>query len=151
MIIEKSMMLITGQQAFQGSYYNTFKMIPVSINAPYTECVYDLSKNMLVVISQNKSENLHLVERLDENGYPSVIKAIRGEQPKYKQQRIQMNNNVEYYLFNKEEITNFINMFAVNADTYDFNKFFPVIKTQEEVAVKTEEPSEKIKKEIKKK
>ena len=68
-----------------------------------------------------------MVPRLDDNGQPQRLKVPNKATGKtVKEQRVSMETFSEFYITNKEEIKNFINIFAINADSYDFAKFVDV-------------------------
>ena len=65
-----------------------------------------------------------MVPRLNEEGQPQRLKLPNKETGKtIKEQRVDMETFSEFYISNKKEIENFINVFAINADTFDFKKY----------------------------
>lgn len=118
--IGKNMMLYTS--AFRN--VESFSLIPVSNDSPYVEAMYDPSSNILAVISKVKKNSFHMVPRLNEEGQPQRLKLPNKETGKtIKEQRVDMETFSEFYISNKKEIENFINVFAINADTFDFKKY----------------------------
>lgn len=70
-----------------------------------------------------------MVPRLDENGQPIRLKAPNMETGKtVKEQRLQIETFSEIYITEKEEIVQFVYMFAVNADQFDIAPFFVDVK-----------------------
>jgi hypothetical protein len=121
----KNMMLISS--AFRG--VKSFSMIPVTQDCPYVEAMFDPTSGILAVISKVKKQAMHMVPRLDENGQPIRLKAPNMETGKtVKEQRLQIETFSEIYITEKEEIVQFVYMFAVNADQFDIAPFFVDVK-----------------------
>lgn len=122
----KNMLLIT-------SYWSdrdTFKLIPITNECPYSEVIYDPATTLLVVIGKTSKENFQMVPRLDEDGNPQPAKKPRANGKSYKEQRTTLNVLHEYYVVDKQEQEDFIRAFAINADTYDYNKFLRDIEKE---------------------
>jgi hypothetical protein len=117
---EASMLLFT-------SFWNdatTFKLLPTTEECPFVEVIYDPSLEMLVVINKNSKSTFHNVPKLDDNGDVMMMKtAARANGKPFKEERRTVETYQEYYLTEKEEQIAFIKMFAVNAETFDFEKF----------------------------
>ncbi len=121
----KNMMLISS--AFRG--VKSFSMIPVTQDCPYVEAMFDPTSGILAVISKVKKQAMHMVPRLDENGQPIRLKSPNMEAGKtVKEQRVQIETFSEIYITEKEEILQFIYMFAVNAEQFDVAPFFVDVK-----------------------
>jgi hypothetical protein len=121
----KNMMLISS--AFRG--VKSFSMVPVTQDCPYVEAMFDPTSGILAVISKIKKQAMHMVPRLDENGQPIRLKAPNMETGKtVKEQRVQIETFSEIYITEKEEIVQFVYMFAVNADQFDIAPFFVDVK-----------------------
>ncbi len=121
----KNMMLISS--AFRG--VKSFSIIPVTQDCPYVEAMFDPTSGILAVISKVKKQAMHMVPRLDENGQPIRLKAPNMETGKtVKEQRLQIETFSEIYITEKEEIVQFVYMFAVNADQFDIAPFFVDVK-----------------------
>lgn len=101
----------------------TFRLMPISNDCPFSEGIYDPQSEVLVIMSKHTKESFHLVPRLDDNGDPMPAKVKRASGLPYKEERKAIATYQEYYIPEKAEITNIIEMFAVNADTYDYKKF----------------------------
>jgi hypothetical protein len=120
-----NMMLISS--AFRG--VKSFSMIPVTQDCPYVEAMFDPTSGILAVISKVKKQAMHMVPRLDENGQPIRLKAPNMETGKtVKEQRLQIETFSEIYITEKEEIVQFVYMFAVNAEQFDIAPFFVDVK-----------------------
>ena len=110
------------------SYYgenNSFKMIPLSDDCPYVECIYDPSINFLVVIGKNKKNGFHMTEKLDDEGYPMPLKNFdpQRHRSKAKKERKIIETYQEYYIIKKDEQIEFIKNFGVNSTAYDFEVY----------------------------
>jgi hypothetical protein len=123
MSIGKNMMLISSPFRNMPS----FSLIPVSNEAPYVEAMFDPSSGILAVISKISKQSFHMMPKLDENGQPQRLKVPNKETGKtIKEVRVSTETFSEFYLTNKDEICDFLNIFAINADTFDFNAFMSV-------------------------
>lgn len=121
MKVEKSMLLIHAK--WQG--VPTFKMIPISKDCPYTECLFDPSSKIFVIVGKDKKTGLHLMPKLNEFGDPETCKT--GPRPNgqtVKEQRITLETWQEYYVEDREDAISIIDMFSVNAAKFDYRKFF---------------------------
>ncbi len=107
----KSMLLTSTQWNEQ----DTFKMIPISQDAPYVEVIYDKESKVMVVISKQTKISLHMLPKLDENGYPTQVKS-GPHAGKQKQERKQLEVFYEFYIDNQTDMQNIIEHLAVNSD-----------------------------------
>ena len=110
---DKTMMLV--ESTWQDT--KTFKMIPVSNDCPYVECIFDPSSKVLVVIGKTTKTSLHMLPKLDEYG-----KAVSGNRGA-KQERRSIDTFQEYYIEEEKDIKEITKMFAVNASKFDIAKF----------------------------
>lgn len=114
-----NMMLITGY--WQNA--DTFKLIPVSEDCPYSEIIYDPNTTLLVVLSKIAKTNFQMIPRLDENGNKIRSTKKKENGVEFKEQRTTIDVFTEFYIVDKEEQIEFVKMFAVNAATYDYKKY----------------------------
>lgn len=129
--MDKSMMLITS--AWGES--KTFKMIPISADAPYNECIFDADAKILAVISKEKKQSLHMLTKLTELGDVQYLKIGKRQNGKdYAEERKLLETFYEYYVESKEEIVNLIKMFAINYNEFDYNKYFDVAPKKAETS-----------------
>lgn len=117
-MIQPSMMLITSNFGQQ----KTFRMIPVTTDCPYAECIWDSINKVFVILHKYKKEGFHMVEQLDSNGDPVLSLKGRANGSRYKEERKLLTTSHESYIIEKEEAISMIEMFAVNAKTYDYKK-----------------------------
>jgi hypothetical protein len=123
----KSMMLITGAWG----QTKTFKMIPVSNDAPYNEAIFDRDSKVLALIGKEKKQSMHMVAKLDEFGDVKRMKVGRRDTGKdYQEERKTLETYYEYYLDNPEEIKNVINLLCINADSFDYNEYLEAANIQ---------------------
>lgn len=125
---EKTMMLV--ESTWQDT--KTFKMIPVSNDCPYVECIYDPTSKVFVIISKVTKTSLHMLPKLDDYG-----KAVSGNRGA-KQERRALDTFQEYYIEEKDSIIDVINLFAVNAKKFDVTKFINKVSTKPSVAAVAE-------------
>ena len=102
----------------------SFTLIPVSLDSPYVEAMYDPSSGILAVISKVMKKSFHMMPRLDDNGQPMRQKVPNKQTGKtVKEQRAQVETFSEFYIADKDDIDLFINMFAVNAEQFDWKQY----------------------------
>ena len=119
--VGQNMMLISS--AFR--QVKSFSLVPVTEDCPYVEAMFDPSASILAVITKVKKNSFHMVPRLNDDGQPIRLKAPNMETGKtVKEQRVSVDTFSEFYVTDKEEIKNFIGMFAVNAKSFDYDQFF---------------------------
>jgi hypothetical protein len=103
----------------------TFRLIPISNDCPYVECIYDVDMQVLVVISKNKKQSYHMLPKLDESGDVMTLKLSRRANGKdYKEERKLVDSYQEYYVIKDEEVTAIIEACATNHASFDYKKFF---------------------------
>jgi len=121
--IGKNMMIISSP--FRNA--ESFALVPVTSDTPYVEAMFDPASGILAVISKVSKQSFHMVPRLGDDGQPQRLKVPNKATGKtMKEQRVSMETFSEFYITDKEEIKNFINIFAINADSYDFAKYVDV-------------------------
>lgn len=119
--VGKNMMLISS--AFR--QVKSFSLIPVTDDCPYVEAMFDPTAGILAVITKVKKDSFHMVPRLDDNGQPQRLKVPNKETGKvHKEQRVNVETFSEFYIMEKEEIENFLAIFAINSTSFDYGQFF---------------------------
>ncbi len=119
--MNKSMLLVTSTWGSK----KTFKLIPALSDCPYNEAIFDADNKVLAVISKEKKESLHMLAKLNEFGDPQTMKIGRRANGKdYAEERKTLETFYEYYVENVNEVENFIKMFAINADSFDYAQYF---------------------------
>lgn len=117
----KTMMLI--KSAF-GSM-KSFKLIPISNDCPFVECLFSPSERIMVVISKFMKTSYHMVPKLDDNGDEVPVKGKpRANGKKIREERRAMDTCSEHYVVTEDEIREMVKMFAVNPDALDLDEFF---------------------------
>jgi hypothetical protein len=121
--IGQNMMLVNS--AFRNA--KSFTLIPVSNDSPYVEAMFDPSSGVLAVISKVMKQSYHMVPKLDDTGQPVRLKTPNQQTGKtHKEERRLVDTFSEFYLQDKDDIELFINMFAINAEQFDYNSFLNV-------------------------
>jgi hypothetical protein len=105
----------------------TFKMIPVTSTCPYVECIFDPNSGVFVLISKIKKTALHMLPKLDE--YGNAVTGTKGT----KQDRQKIEVFQEFYIEHDTAIIDLVNLFAVNANEFDYKKYMAL--TEEPAAV----------------
>ena len=121
---EKTMMLV--ESTWQDT--KTFKMIPISNDCPYVECIFDPSSKVFVIISKMTKTSLHMLPKLDEYG-----KAISGNKGA-KQERRSIDTFQEYYIEDVKTIKEITDHFAINAKKFDADKFTKEVASKPSIA-----------------
>lgn len=97
----------------------TFKMIPLSKECPYVECIYDPQSKVLALIGYTRKNVFHMMPKLDDNG-DIVMRKVRTEGAKaHKEERRTVETFQEYYLTDAEDIKAFVTLFATNSAAAD--------------------------------
>ena len=95
----------------------TFRMIPITENCPYVECIFDPGTKVFVIISKIRKTTLHMLPKLDE--YGQAVTGTKG----MKQERHKIEVFQEFYVEDASAIEELIKTFAVNAKKFDYKKF----------------------------
>ncbi len=113
----------------------TFKMIPISKDCPYNECIFDVQQKVLAIISKESKESLHMLPKLNEQGDVSRLKIGKKENGKdYAEERKALVTFYEYYMEDKAEIEKFILHFAVNCSDFDYKQYIDLVVPKEGTA-----------------
>ena len=100
----------------------TFKLLPITSEAPFVECLYDPESGVLVAISKIKKTALHMLPKLDDNGDPQKVKAPTPTGRMQKEERKTIETFYEYYIEDIESIDSIIQYLAVNPE-FDYKQF----------------------------
>ena len=101
----------------------TFRLIPISTECPYVECIFDPATKVFVIISKITKQSLHMLPKMDENGDPVACKTRRPNGRNFKEERNKIEVFQEYYVEDEIATEDLINLFAVNASTFDYKAF----------------------------
>ena len=113
----KSMLLISSVWQMK----KTFKMIPISKDCPYIECIFDPESKMLAVVLDKIKETYHMLPKLDDNGDPVSIKGrARPGGQKTKEERRLVATYGEVYIADPTDQEQLIELFAINSDVFDY-------------------------------
>jgi hypothetical protein len=105
----------------------SFSLVPVSLDSPYIEAMFDPTSSILAVISKERKESFHMMPRLDESGQPQKLKVPNNTTGKtVKEQRVTLNTFQEYYINDRSDIETFIELFAINASSFGYKEFLDV-------------------------
>lgn len=98
----------------------TFSLIRIDENCPYVECIYVPDQKQLAIISTVQKDTFHLFPKLDDNGDVLTAKVRRAQNKNYKEERKAIKTFYEYTLVNEDDIISFIEMFAINAESFPY-------------------------------
>lgn len=119
----QNMMLISS--AFRNA--KSFSLLPVSNDSPYVEAMFDPASGILAVISKVVKNSFHMIPKLDDDGQPMRLKVPNQQTGKtVKEQRVQMETFSEFYISDKADIETFIQLFAINASSFDYKQYLEV-------------------------
>ncbi len=104
--IGKNMIIINAPD-FQ-SMEKAFKMIPITLDCPFVECMYSTKDNVMAVITKTMKQSYHMVPKLDDNGDPIKTKQTRANGKTFKEERRLVDTFSEFYLLTPEEINGFV-------------------------------------------
>ena len=126
--IGQNMMLVNS--TFRNA--KSFTLIPVSMDSPYTEAMFDPASGILAVISKVMKQSYHMVPKLDDDGQPIRLKKPNPQTGKtHKEERRLVDTYSEFYLSDRADIETFIHMFAINAEHFKVDEFFVDLKKTE--------------------
>lgn len=117
--MKKSMLLVTSVFADKKS----FRLIPITNEAPFSEGIYDVESKILVLMSNKVKEAFHMVPKLDDNGDMVKASKARPNGKLYREERRNLSTFTEYYVMEKDEIIDVINRLADNASSFNYNKY----------------------------
>lgn len=126
--MEKTMMLYT--TATNGD--KTFSLMPLNDSCPFNEAIYMPKLEALAVLSKSTRDTFTMVERLDENGNPVGQTGKGAKSEEAKMQRVQIASPWEYFIHEKNEIRDFVYANAINADTFEFQKYMTTLEIVEQ-------------------
>ena len=95
----------------------TFRMIPVSSECPYVECIFDPGTKVFVIISKIKRVSLQMLPKLDEYGHAATGSKGR------KEERHKVEVFQEFYIEHASAIKDLVELFAINAKAFDYNQY----------------------------
>ena len=95
----------------------TFRLIPIATECPYVECIFDPATKVFVIISKIKRTSLQMLPKLDEYGQPALGSKGR------KEERHKVEVFQEFYIEHTDAIKDLVDLFAINAKTFDYNQF----------------------------
>ena len=137
--IEKSMMLVKSSFGPMKS----FKLMPISNNCPFVECLFSPSEKIMVIITRTMKQSYHMVPKLDDNGDEIPVKGKpRPNGKTIREERRAMDTCSEHYIVTEEEIREMIEMFAVNPDAFNLDEFF--LSNSELVGINSEKDKKAI-------
>lgn len=123
---QNSMILV--QSTWQDS--QTFRLIPVTLECPYVECILDPATKVFVVITKINKTSLHMIPRLDDNGDPIYVKGARPNGRTVREERKTIDTFQEFYIEDKKAMEDIINLMAINAKTFKYKKFLEETPTE---------------------
>lgn len=106
----------------------TFRLIPVTDDCPYVECIFDPATRVFVIISKLSKTTLHMLPKLDDNGDPAPLKTKRANGRMVKEERKTIETFQEYYIEDVDAIKSLVEFFALNQKDMDWKSFLEVKK-----------------------
>ncbi len=121
----KNMMIYSG--VWQGQ--QTFRLMPSSLDCPYMEGLFDPINKVLVIITKAVATKLHKIEKLDNSGHSYQDRKTG----KTAMKEVMFETPIEHYFHNKNEILNFLDLFTINLQDHDVDKYFTVEEKKKSV------------------
>jgi len=100
----------------------TFRMIPINMECPYNEAIYDPDQGILAVISKECKDQFQLVPKFNEKGDIVYLKGNRENGKNYAEERRAIETWYEYYIESEDDIAEFISLFGYNSE-FDYKKY----------------------------
>ena len=123
--MKHSMMLVTSSWGND----KTFKLLPITPECPYNECIFDVSTKVLAVIGKEKKESFHMLPRLSDEGDVQFMKIGKRNNGKdYKEERKMLQTFYEYYVEHADDIKAFVEWFAGAESVEMANEFIDAPK-----------------------
>jgi hypothetical protein len=113
----------------------TFRLIPISLNCPYVECILDPETQVFVIISKISKTSLHMLPKLDDNGDALLTKNLRSNGRNIREERQKIDVFQEFYIEDKIAIKELIHLFSINATTFNYDAFMVKKEIEEELPV----------------
>lgn len=98
----------------------TFKLMPVTLDCPYMEVLYHPSAQMLVVFSKTMKQNYEMLPKLDDDGEMLPTKKKKRNGLAFKEERRLLEVPQEFYMIDRKQQEEFIELFATNAKDFDY-------------------------------
>ena len=105
----KNMILINSVD-FQG-VAKSFKMIPITQDCPYVECIFSVNDKILAVITKIMKQSYHFVPKIDDNGDPVYVKnpKARASGKQVKEERRLVDTFSEFYIITLKKLKVLLN------------------------------------------
>ncbi|NCD06169.1 MAG: hypothetical protein EOL97_08625 [Spirochaetia bacterium] len=88
----------------------SFRLLPINLNCPYNEMLYDCENKVLMIISKDKKQKPMFIPAINKKG--KTITLRRTKELQQERQIIEM--YYEYFLEDMEDIKDMIDLVAVN-------------------------------------
>lgn len=103
--------------------YKTFALVPLDSSCPWVEVIFEPTGGTLIAISKEKKQTYKMLPKLDDNGDPQELKlSRRNNGQSYKEERRLIETFHEIVITGLESTREFVKQFAVNAESYDYEK-----------------------------
>ena len=107
--MEKSMLIISSTYGEN----KTFKLIPISINCPFNEVIYDPASKVMCIVGKEKYQKLVNVPKMNSDGsYVLNKKNTEG----YAIERRMVDALYEYEIHNAADILAFVKLASINPE-----------------------------------
>ena len=95
----------------------TFRMVPIDLNCPFNEVIYDPETKVLAVVSKEYKEKPQMFPKLNDKG-AVILKqgaTVLDNPNSFVEDRVFMDTYYEYYIDTLEDIKDFVDYFAMNS------------------------------------
>jgi len=102
----------------------TFSLIPLAIDCPYVEAVFDPQRKILALLLKEKKNHFSFMPKIDDIGMvvPNANSRTKEQQP-FKQERKMFEVFHEIQVEEAADIIALVDMFAINAAGFDYKSF----------------------------
>jgi hypothetical protein len=133
------MMLVKEPYQYEGGIFETFRLIPISKDCNFVECIFQLEKKVLVMLQREKYQTHQMFTKLDDNGRPSVLpgKPAQGQQAQYKQERKLVETFYDHSISHPDDVAKLVQV--LTGSEVDLAKYFEPLPTKAKVPLFNEE------------
>ena len=90
----------------------SFRLLPITLDCPYNEILYDCENKVLMIISKDQKEKPMFIPSLDKKGNTITLRKTQ----KLQQERHIISMYYEYFIDDVEDIKSFVSSIATNID-----------------------------------
>lgn len=129
--------------------FDSFKLIPINKDCPFTEIRFNYAKKILTIISRITYDGFNFIPRINADG---VYEKSKTHESGYKHERLRQVSFYDYVITDKDDIKTFVNLMDDTIKSEDLDKYFiPIPKPEEQKLVGPVAPPDGVKLTVEKK